>query len=54
LCELPAQRVRRHEVDERLHAVDLHHRNQLAIPLLELGIAVDRNLVELEPQLVAQ
>ena len=54
MCELPAQGVRRHEVDERLHAVDLHHWNQLAIPRLELGIAVDRNLLELEPELVAQ
>ena len=54
MCELSTQGLRRNEVDERLHAVDLHHRNQLAVPRLELGIAVDRNLLELEPELVTK
>jgi hypothetical protein len=54
LCELPPQRVRRDEVDERLHAVDLDHGDQLAVARLELRIAVDRDLLELEPQLVTQ
>jgi hypothetical protein len=54
LCELPAQRVGRHEVDKRPDAVDLDDRNQLAVPRLELGIAVDLHLLELEPELVTQ
>jgi hypothetical protein len=54
LCELPTQRVRLNEVDERLHAVDLDHGNQLAVTRLELGVAVDRDLFELESQLVTQ
>ena len=54
MCELAPQGVRRNEVDERLHAVDLDDRNQLAVPLLELRIAVDQNLLELEPELVTQ
>jgi hypothetical protein len=52
LCELAAQRVGVHEVDELLLAVDLDHRDQLAEPRLELGVAVDRDLLELEPELV--
>jgi hypothetical protein len=54
LCELSAQGVRRNEVDERLHAVDLEHRNQLPVARLELRVAVDRDLLELEPELVTQ
>jgi hypothetical protein len=54
LCELSAQGVRRNEVDERLHAVDFDHRNQLAVARLELLVAVDRDLLELEPELVTQ
>ena len=54
MCEFSAQGVRRDEVDERLHVVDLDHRNQLAVARLELRIAVDRDLLEVEPELVTQ
>jgi hypothetical protein len=54
LCQLSAQGVRRNEVDERLHAVDLDHRDQLAVARLELRIVVDSDLLELEPELVTQ
>ena len=52
MCELPAQRVEWDEVDERPLPVDLDDRDQLAIPLLQLGIPVDRDLLELEPELL--
>jgi hypothetical protein len=39
---------------KRQDAVDLDDRNQLAVARLELGIAVDRHLLELEPELVLQ
>jgi hypothetical protein len=35
-------------------AVDLDHRDPLAVARLELGVVVDHDLVELEPELVAQ
>ena len=54
MCQLSAQSVRRNEVDERLHAVDLDHRDQLAVARLELRIVVDSDLHELEPELVTQ
>jgi hypothetical protein len=54
LCELAAQSVRRHEVDELLPTVDLDDRDQLAVARLELGIAVDRHLLELEPELLTR
>jgi hypothetical protein len=54
LCQPSAQSVRRHEVDERPDAVDLDHRDQLAITRLELRLAVDPDLLELEPELVPQ
>jgi len=41
-----------HVVDEAAPTVDLHHRDGLAVCGLELGIAVDRDLAELEPELV--
>jgi len=53
LCELAPQRIGRHEVDERPLAVDLDDGNQLAKARLELGVPVDRHLLELEPELVA-
>ena len=53
MCELSPQRIGRNEVDERALAVDLDDRDQLAIARLELGIPVDRHLLELEPELVA-
>ena len=54
LCELPAKSVGLHEVDERLLAVDLDDRDQLAVPLLQLGMAADVDLLELEAELVAE
>jgi hypothetical protein len=41
-----------HVVDETPPAVDLHHRDPLAVRGLELGIAVDRDLPQLEPELI--
>jgi hypothetical protein len=41
-------------VREDALAVDLDDRDQLAVALLELGRAVDRNLLELEAQLLPQ
>jgi hypothetical protein len=54
LCDLAPQRVGLHEVDERLLAVDLDDRDQLAIPPFELGITADIDLLEVEAKLVAQ
>jgi len=54
LCEPAPHCIRWHEVDERLLAVDLDDREQLAIPSLELGVAVDQDLLELEAELVPQ
>ena len=41
-------------VREDLLAVDLDDRDQLAVARLELGVAVDRDLVELEFELLAE
>jgi hypothetical protein len=41
-----------HVVDETSPAVDLHHRDPLAVSSLELGIAVDRDLPQLEAELL--
>ena len=54
MCEPAPHCIRWHEVDEGPLAVDLHHRQQLAIPSLELGVAVDQDLVELEAELVPE
>jgi hypothetical protein len=43
-----------HVVDEPAPPVDLHDRDPLAVYLLELGIAVDRDLPQLEAELVAR
>jgi hypothetical protein len=51
LCKRPPQRVGVHVVDEAPAAVDLHHRDPLAVRRLELGIAVDRHLAQLEAEL---
>ena len=49
LCgQLPHQRVARNVVDERALAVDLDDRQPLAIPPLELGVAPDVDLLDLE------
>jgi hypothetical protein len=52
LCKRPTQRVGVHVIDETPPAVDLHHRDPLAVRGLELGIAVDRDLAQLEVELV--
>jgi hypothetical protein len=54
LCEPAAHRIRRHEVDERALAVDLDDRQELAVAGLELGVAVDQDLVQLEAKLVSE
>jgi hypothetical protein len=46
LCGLPPQSGRIDEVDERALAIDLHHRQPLAVLALELGVAVDLDLLE--------
>jgi hypothetical protein len=52
LCDLLAQRVGLHEVRERALAVDLDDGEPLAIPRLELGVACDVHLLQLEPDVV--
>ena len=52
MCKRPPQRVGVHVVDETPPAVDLHHRDPLAVRGLELEIAVDRDLAQLEVELV--
>jgi len=54
LCELRAERIRLHEIDEGLFPVDLHHGKQLPVARLEGRVAVDRNLLELEAELLAK
>ena len=54
MCELASQRVGWNEVHERLRSVDLHDRDQLAVACLELRVSVDRDLLQLEPELVAR
>src|SRR5262249_37334669 len=54
LCESPAESIGRHEVDERPLAVDLDDRQQLAVAGLELRVAVDQDLLQLEAELVAE
>jgi hypothetical protein len=43
-----------HVVDETAPAVDLDDRDPLAVRGLELGIAVDRDLPQLEAELIAR
>ena len=54
MCNRATQRVRMDVVDETPPAVDLHHGDPLAVGGLELGIAVDRHLAQLEAELVAR
>jgi hypothetical protein len=54
LCEPAAQCIGRHEVHERTLAVDLDDRKQLAVTRLELLVAVDQDLFELEAELVSE
>jgi hypothetical protein len=54
LCEPPAKGFDVDEVREDLLAVDLDDGNQLAVAALELRVAGDVDLLELESELVAQ
>jgi hypothetical protein len=54
LCQLPAQPVERDEVREGLLPVDLHDRNQLPITRLQVGVAADVDLLELEAELLSK
>ena len=55
LCrKLPAKRVGRDEVGECAPAFDLHHGQELAVAGLELGVARDLHLGELEVELRPQ
>jgi hypothetical protein len=56
LCarEAPPERLLVDVVGEHQLAVDLDHREQLAVPSLQFRVAVDRHLLELEPELVAK
>ena len=56
LCsrQLAPERLRLDVVGADSFAVDLDHGNQLAVARLELGFAVDQDLGELEPELVAK
>ena len=54
LCNRASQRVRVHVIDESTAAVDLHHRDPLAVFGLELRVAVDRDLAQLEAELVVR
>ena len=52
MCNRPPQRVGVHVIDETAPSVDFHHRDPFAVGGLELGIAVDRHLAQLEAELV--
>jgi hypothetical protein len=52
--ELATESVLGDVVDERSLAVDLHDREPLAISRLQLGIAADVDLLELEAELVTE
>jgi hypothetical protein len=54
LCNRPAERVGVYVIDEAAPAVDLDHGDPFAIRGLELGVAVDRHLPQLEADLVAR
>jgi hypothetical protein len=55
LCgQLATERVGLDVVDERLLAVDLDHREEVAVAPLELRVAGDVDLAQLEPELIAQ
>jgi hypothetical protein len=54
LCNRLAERVGVHVIDEAASAVDLHHRDPLSVAGLELGVAVDRDLPQLEAELVTR
>ena len=54
LCNRLTKRVRVHVIDEAAPSVDLDDRNPLPVRRLELGIAVDGDLPQLEAELVVR
>ena len=52
MCDLPAKCLGLDEVRERALTVDLHDGKPLAVAGLELGVAADVDLFQLEPELV--
>jgi hypothetical protein len=54
LCNRPAQRFGVHVVDEAPLPVDLDDRDPFAVRGLELGVAVDCHLPQLEAELVVR
>jgi hypothetical protein len=54
LCNRPPEGVGVHVVDEAAPPVDLHDRDPFAVLRLELGIAVDRDLPQIEAELVVR
>jgi hypothetical protein len=54
LCELAPEGLGVDEVDELALVVDLDDGNPLPVALLELRVAVDRDLLELEAELLAE
>jgi hypothetical protein len=50
LCNRPPQRVGVHVIDKTALPVDLHDRDPLAVGGLELGVAVDCDLAQLEAE----
>ena len=51
MCDLATQSRGVDEVDELLLPVDLHYGQQLPVASLELGIAVDFDLLQVEAEL---
>ena len=51
MCNRPPERVGMDVVDEAPPAVDLDDRDPFAVGRLELGVAVDRDLTQLEADL---
>jgi hypothetical protein len=54
LCNRASQRIRVHVIDETPSPVDLDDRNPLAVLRFELAVPVDRDLAQLETELVAR
>ena len=52
--EPPPERLRLHVVGAHALAVDLDDRDQLAVASLQLGIAIDRDPLGLEPELLPE
>ena len=54
MCELRAERIWFYEIDEGPFSVDLDDRKQLSVARLQVRVAVDRDLLQLEPELLAK